>query len=174
MKRSLFLVACLAVLLALVMSSAGAAPSGTVPIAGGSTELSFAGTFTVTGFAAQDKQLTLQGTLDGPLASSNGGVEADLSDLPVQLQVDAVDPTCQPPQVTVATEATTVAIPGFDAITLEPLTLLRPVDPADTTLAEQVCQVANDIDQHGKLKGKRLTDAVDALNALGGTWQLAR
>ena len=173
MKRSLFLVACLAVLLAMVMSSAGAAPGGTVPIAGGSTELSFAGTFTVTGFAAQDKQLTLQGTLSGPLASSNGGIEADLSDLPVQLVVDTVDPTCEPPEVDVATEATTVAIPGFDAITLERLTLLRPVDPADTTLAEQVCQVANDADQHGKLKGKRLTDAVDALNALGGTWQLA-
>ena len=62
---------------------------------------------------------------------------------------------------------------AMQAITLEPLTLLRPVDPADTTLAEQVCQVANDIDQHGKLKGKRLTDAVDALNALGGTWELA-
>jgi hypothetical protein len=66
-----------------------------------------------------------------------------------------------------------VAIPGFDAITLERLTLLRPVDPADTALAEQVCQVAAHADPHGKLKGKRLTDAVDALNALGGTWQLA-
>lgn len=173
MKRSLFLVACLAVLLAVVMSSAGAAPSGTVPIAGGSTELSFTGTLTVTGFAAQDKQLTLQGTLNGPLANSNGGVEADLSDLPVQLVVDTVDPACEPPQVTVATEATTVAIPGFDTITLEPLTILRPVDPADTALAEQICQVANDIDQHGKLKGKRLTEAVEALSALGGTWQLA-
>ena len=173
MKRSLFLTACLAALLTLVMSSAGAAPSGSVPIAGGSTELSFSGTFTVTGFAAQDKQLTLQGTLNGPLASSNGGVEADLSDLPAQLVVDTVDPTCQPPQATVATEAATVAIPGFAAITLEPLTLLRPVDPADTALAEQVCQVANDADQHGKLKGKRLTEAVEALNALGGTWQLA-
>ena len=42
----------------------------------------------------------------------------------------------------------------MQAITLEPLTLLRPVDPADTTLAEQVCQVANDADQHGKLKGQ--------------------
>jgi hypothetical protein len=30
-----------------------------------------------------------------------------------------------------------------------------------------------DIDQYGKLKGKRLTEAVEALNALGGTWQLA-
>jgi hypothetical protein len=173
MKRSLFLVACLAALLALVMSSAGAAPSGTVPIAGESRELSFTGTLTVTGFAAQDKQLILEGTLNGPLSSSNGGVEADLGDLLVQLQVDTVDPSCEPPQVTVATEATTVAIPGFDTITLERLTLLRPVDPADTALAEQVCQVANDADQHGKLKGKRLTDAVEALNALGGTWQLA-
>jgi hypothetical protein len=173
MKRSLFLVACLATLLAVVMSSAGAAPGGTVPITGGGAELSFTGTLTVTGFAAQDKQLTLQGALNGPLASSNGGIEADLSDLPAQLTVDTVDPACQPPQVTVATEATAVAIPGFDAITLERLTLLRPVDPADTALVEQVCQVANGIDQHGKLKGKRLTDAVDALNALGGTWQLA-
>jgi hypothetical protein len=173
MKRSLFLVACLAALLALVMSSAGAAPSGTVPIAGESRELSFTGTFTVTGFAAQDKQLTLEGTLNGPLSSSNGGVEADLGDLLVQLVVDTVDPSCEPPQVIVATEATTVAIPGFDTITLERLALLRPVDPADTALAEQVCQVANDADQHGKLKGKRLTDAVEALNALGGTWQLA-
>ena len=173
MKRSLFLVACLATMLTVVMSPAGAAPSGTVPIAGGSTELSFAGTFTVTGFAAQAKQLTLQGTLNGPLSSSNGGVEADLSDLPVQLQVDTVEPTCEPPKVGVGIEPTTLAIPGFDAITLEPLTLLRPVDPADTALAEQVCQVANDADQHGKLKGKRLTEAVDALNALGGTWQLA-
>jgi hypothetical protein len=173
MKRSLFLVACLAVLLAVVMSSAGAAPSGTVPIAGGGAELSFTGTLTVTGFAAQDKQLTLEGTLNGPLANSNGGVEADLSDLPAQLVVDAVDPTCQPPQVTVAIEATTVAIPGFATITLERLSLLRPVDPADTALAEQVCQVANDADQYGKLKGKRLTEAVEALNALGGTWQLA-
>jgi hypothetical protein len=84
-----------------------------------------------------------------------------------------IDPTCEPPQVTISTEVTAVAIPGFDAISLERLALLRPVDPADTALAEQICQVANDADQHGKLKGKRLTDAVDALNALGGTWQLA-
>jgi hypothetical protein len=173
MKRSLFLVACLATLLATVMSSAGAAPGGAVPIVGGSTELSFTGTFTLTGFAAQDKQLHLEGTLNGPLATSNGGIEADLSDLPAQLPVDTIDSTCQPPQVTIATEATTVAIPGFDGITLEPLTLLRPVDPADTALVEQVCQVANDADHHGKLKGKRLTEAVDALNAFGGTWQLA-
>jgi hypothetical protein len=27
-------------------------------------------------------------------------------------------------------------------------------------------------DQPGKLKGRRLAEAVDALNALGGTWQL--
>jgi hypothetical protein len=173
MKRSLFLVVCLAALLAMVMSSAGAAPGGTVPITGGGAELSFTGTLTVTGFAAQNRQLTLEGTLNGPLASSNGGIEADLSDLPAQLQVDTVDPVCQPPQVTVATRATSVAIPGFDAITLERLTILRPVDPADTALVEQLCQVANDIDQHGKLKGKFLNEAVDALNALGGTWQLA-
>ena len=44
---------------------------------------------------------------------------------------------------------------------------------AEVAQAEQVCQVTADADQHGKLKGKRLTDAVDALNALGGTWQLA-
>ena len=56
-----------------------------------------------------------------------------------------------------------MAIPGFDAISLERLALLRPVDPA---LAEQICQVANDADQHGKLKGKRLTDAVDASTPL--------
>ena len=173
MKRSLFLMACLATMLTVVMSSAGAAPSGTVPVAGGSTELSFTGTFTVTRFVAEDRRLQLEGTLNGPLSSSNGGVEADLSDLRVQLVVDTVDPICQPPQVTVATAATTVAIPGFDAITLEPLTLLRPVEPADSALAEQVCQVANDTDRHGKLKGKRLTDAVDALNGLDGTWQLA-
>jgi hypothetical protein len=66
-----------------------------------------------------------------------------------------------------------VAIPGFDAINLERLSLVRPVDPADTALVEQVCQVAADVDQHGKLKGRRLTEAVDALNALGGTWQPA-
>lgn len=173
MKRSLFLVACLAALLGLVMSSAGAAPGGTVPIAGASTELSFTGSFTVTGFAAEDKQLGLAGTLKGPLSSANGGIEADLSDLPVQLEVDTVDPTCDPPQVVIGIQATSVVLLGFGTITLEPLNLVRPVDPADTALVEQVCQVASDIDQHGKLKGKRLTDAVDALNALGGTWQLA-
>jgi hypothetical protein len=56
----------------------------------------------------------------------------------------------------VATATATVAIPGFDAITLEGLALVRPVDPADTALAEQVCQVASDIDGHSKLKGRRL------------------
>jgi hypothetical protein len=173
MKRSLFVAACLAVLLTVVMTSAGAAPGGTVPIAGASAELSFTGTFTVTGFATLDKQLSLEGTLNGPLSSSNGGVEADLSGLPAQLLVDTIDPSCQPPQVTLVTEATPVALPGFDTITLEGLSLLRPVDPADTALVGQVCQVANDLVQHGKLKGKRLAEAVDALNALGGTWQLA-
>jgi hypothetical protein len=173
MKRSLVLAASLVALLAVAMTSAGADPGGTVPVTGGSTELSFTGTFTVTRFVAEDKQLQLQGTLNGPLSSSNGGVEADLSDLPAQLPVEVVDPVCQPPQVTVATATATVAIPGFDAITLESLTLVRPVDPADTALAEQVCQVASDIDAHGKLKGRRLADAVDALNALGGTWQLS-
>jgi hypothetical protein len=172
MKRSLTIAACVAALLA-VMGSAGAAPGGTVPIAGGSAELSFAGTFTVTGFAALDKQLSLEGTLNGPLSSSNGGVEADFSDLPVQLPVDAVEPTCEPPQVTIETGATSAPIPGFDAITLEGVALLRPIDPADTSLAEQVCQIANDFARHDKLKAKRLAEAVDALNALGGTWELA-
>jgi hypothetical protein len=171
MKRSLFLAACLAALLTVVMSSAGAAPGGTVPIAGASTELSFTGTFTVTGFVAQDKRLQVAGTLNGPLSSSNGGVEADLSDLPAQLLVDTVDPSCDQPRVTLGTEPTTVEIPGFDAIVLDPLTLVRVIDPADTALVEQVCQVANDVEQHGKLKGKRLAEAVEALNALGGTWQ---
>ena len=82
-------------------------------------------------------------------SSTGEQTEAHHLDVPAQLQVDTVDPTCEPPQVTIATEATTVAIPGFDTITLEPLTLLRPVDPADTALVEQACQVANDIDQHG-------------------------
>ena len=173
MKRSLFLAASLVALLALAMTSAGADPAGTVPVAGGGSELSFTGTFTVTRFVAEDKQLQLQGTLDGPLSSSNGGVEADLSELPAQLPVDTVDLACQPSQVTVATASATVAIPGFGAITLEGLALVRPVDPADTALAEQVCQVASDIDGHSKLKGRRLAEAVDALNALGGTWQLS-
>ena len=66
-----------------------------------------------------------------------------------------------------------MAVPGFDAIVLERLALVRQVDPADTALVEQLCQVAADLDQHGKLKGRRLAEAVDALNALGGTWQLA-
>jgi hypothetical protein len=173
MRRSLFLVACLAALLTAVMSPAGAAPGGTVPVAGGTTELSFTGTFTVTGFAALDRQLQVTGTLNGPLSSSNGGIEADLSDLPAQLPVDTVDPSCDPPQVTIEVAAATVAVPGFDAIVLERLALVRPVDPADTALVEQLCQVAADLDQHGKLKGRRLAEAVDALNALGGTWQLA-
>jgi hypothetical protein len=111
------------------------------------------------------------GTLNGPLSSSNGGIEADLSELPARLLVDAVDPSCDPPRVTLGIEATAVAIPGFDTITLDPLTLVRVVDPADTALVEQVCQVANDVEQHGKLKGKRLAEAVEALNGLGGTWQ---
>ena len=43
-----------------------------------------------------------------------------------------------------------------------------------SALVEQVCQAAEDLgNQPGKLKGRRLADAVDALNALGGTWQLA-
>jgi hypothetical protein len=65
------------------------------------------------------------------------------------------------------------AVPGLEPITLERLTLVRPIDPADTALVEEVCQVAAEVDQHGKLKGKRLAQAVDTLNALGGTWQLA-
>jgi hypothetical protein len=80
----------------------------------------------------------------------------------------------QPPQVTITTQATSIQIPGFDEITLERLTLLRSVGPADTTLVEQVCQAADDLgDQPGKLRGKRLAEVVNALNALGGTWQLA-
>jgi hypothetical protein len=125
----------------------------------------------VSGFVAQDKRLLVAGTLNGPLSSSNGGVEADLSDLPAQLLVDTVDLSCDQPRVTLGTEPTTVALPGFDPITLDPLTLVRVIDPADTALVEQVCQVANDVEQHGKLKGKRLAEAVEALNALGGTWQ---
>ena len=173
MKRGLTVTAVAAVLLA-VMASAGAAPGGTVPITAGSTELSFAGTLTVTGFGVLQRQPTLEGTLNGPLSSSNGGVEADLSDLPVELVLDDITATCQPPQVTVTTQATSVPILGFGDLTLESVTLVRPVDPADTTLVDQVCQAAADLaDQPGKLKGRRLTDAVDALNALGGTWQLA-
>jgi hypothetical protein len=54
------------------------------------------------------------------------------------------------------------------------VTLLRPIDPADTALVDQVCQIANDLDnQHGTLKDKRLVEAVDAHNALGGVRQLA-
>ena len=173
MKRGLTITAVAAVLLA-VMASAGAAPSGVVPITGASTELSFTGTLTVTGFGVLNKQLSLEGTLNGPLSSSNAGVEADLSDLPVHIVLDGVAPTCQPPQVTITTQVTSVPIPGFDDITLDSLTLLRPVDPADTTLVDQICQAADDLsNQPGKLRGKRLAEAVDALNALGGTWQLA-
>jgi hypothetical protein len=173
MKRSLFLAACLVALLSLAMTSAGADPSGTVPVAGGSAELSFTGTFTVTRFVAEGRQLRLEGTLNGPLSSSNGGVEADLSDLVAQLPVGTVEPVCEPPQVTVTTEAATVTVPGFEAITLEGLALVRTVDPADTILASQVCEIAGDLDAHTKLKGRRLAEAVDALNALGGTWQLS-
>jgi hypothetical protein len=176
MTRTPLLVACLAGLLAgllaVTMTSAGAAPGGTVPIAGGNAELSFAGTFTVTGFGVADKRLRLQGTLSGPLTGSYGDA-ADLADLPAQLLVETVEPACEPPGVTVATGATTVAVPGFDAITLPGLVLVRPVDPADTSLVETVCQLAGEADQRSKLKGRRLADAVDALNALGGTWQLA-
>ena len=173
MKRGLTITAVAAVLLA-VMASAGAAPSGVVPITGASTELSFTGTLTVTGLGVLHKQPSLEGTLNGPLSSSNAGVEADLSDLPVQLPLEDVTPTCQPPQVTITTQPTSVPIPGFGDLTLESLTLLRPVDPADTALVDQICQAADDLgDQPGKLKGKRLAEAVDALNALSGTWQLA-
>ena len=44
--------------------------------------------------------------------------------------------TCQPPQVTITTQTTSIPIPGFDDITLDHLTLLRPVDPADTELVD--------------------------------------
>jgi hypothetical protein len=106
-------------------------------------------------------------------ACSSYGVAADLADLPAQLVVETVEPACEPPGVTVATEATTVAVPGFDAITLPGLVLVRPIDPADSSLVETVCQLAGEADQRSKLKGRRLANAVDALNALGGTWQLA-
>jgi hypothetical protein len=88
--------------------------------------------------------------------------------------LDEVVATCQPPQVTITTQTSSIPIPGFDDITLDHLTLLRPVDPADTALVDQVCQAVDDLTtQPGKRKGKRLTEAADALNALGGTWQLA-
>jgi hypothetical protein len=81
--------------------------------------------------------------------------------------------TCQPPQVSVTTQATSIPVPGFDNLTLERVTLLRPVDPADTALVDQVCQAAADLaNQPAKRRGKRLAEAADALNALGGTWQL--
>ena len=171
MKRGLTITAVAAVLLA-VMASAGAAPEGSVPITGGSTELSFTGTLTVTGFGVLSRQPSLEGTLTGPLSSSNGGVEADLSDLPVQLVLDDITATCQPPQVTIITQVASVPVLGFGDLTLESVTLVRAVDPADTTLVDQVCQAADDLaNQPGKLKGRRLAEAVDALNALGGTWQ---
>ena len=101
-------------------------------------------------------------------------MEADLSDLPVELVLDDITPTCEPPQVTITTQATPVPVPGFGDLTLESVTLVRSVDPADTTLVDQVCQAAADLaNQSGKLRGKRLAQVVDALNALGGTWQLA-
>jgi hypothetical protein len=78
------------------------------------------------------------------------------------------------PQVTITTQATSIPIPGFDDITLGRLTLLRTVEPADTAVVDQVCQAVDDLaNQPGKRKGKRLAEAADALNALGGTWQLA-
>ena len=135
MKRVVLVAVVLVAGLTLAMTSAGAAPGGTVPVAGSGPELSFSGTLTVTGFAAVDKQLTLEGTLVGPLTTS-GGTAVDLKDLPVQLPVDTLVATC-------------------------------------AALADQVCQAAADLQGHGRLKGRRLGDAVDALNALGGIWQLA-
>jgi hypothetical protein len=171
MKRTLVVAACLTLLLVVSMHAAGADPGGTVPISGGSPELSFTdGSLTVTGFAAKDGQLGLEGTLRGQL--SGLGVAAEVSDLPVQLPLDAPTVTCEPPQVTVATVTTTVPIPGFDPITLDSVTLTRTIDPADTSTVEQACQAADDLAKHAnKLKGKRLADAVEALNALGGTWE---
>ena len=170
MKRSLFVAACLAVSLVIVISPAGADPSGTVPISGSSPEQSFSGTLTVTGFAAADKQLTLEGTLNGPI-NNNGGVAADVSNLPVQLPVGALITTCQPPNLTVNIAATSVPIPGFDPIVLDSVTLVRPIDPTDTSVVEQLCQLGDDL-HGGRLKGKRLAQVVDDLNTLGGTWQL--
>jgi hypothetical protein len=170
MRRAVLVVACLAAGLTLAMTSAGATPGGTVPVAGSGPELSFSGTLTVSGFAVLGRQVALEGTLNGPLTSS-GGVTVDLSDLPVQLPLDSLAATCEPPEVAVATAATTVPILGFDPITLDGLGLRRPVDPADTALVEQVCAAAAELQGHGKLKGRRLADAVDALNALGGTWE---
>ena len=171
MIRIVLVAACLAAGLTLAMTSAGAAPGGTVPVAGSGPELSFTGTLTVTGFTQVDKQLSLEGTLNGPLTST-GGVTVDLSDLPVQLPLERVTPTCEPPQVAVVTEATPVPILGFDPVTLDSLALRRVVDPADTALVDQVCQAAADLQGHGKIKGRRLSDAVDALNALGGIWEV--
>ena len=168
MKRTLVVAACLAAVLAAWIGTADADPAGTIPISGHTAELSFSGTLTITGFAAVDGQLDLEGTLDGPLTGTLGQ-GADVTNLPVALPVDAVTPTCAPPQVTVVTAAALAPVPGFDAITLDSVALVRPVDAADTALVEQVCQAA-DLAGHGKLKGRRLTQAVDALNALGGTW----
>jgi hypothetical protein len=169
MKRVVLVAAILVAGLALAMTSAGAAPGGTVPAAGSGPELSFTGTFTVTGFAAADRRISLEGTLNGPLTST-GGVAVDVSDLPVQLPLDTIAATCEPPEVTVVTAATAVPVPGFDAITLDSLALRRVVDPADASLVDKVCQAATDL-QDRKLRGRRLDDAVAALNALGGTWE---
>jgi hypothetical protein len=106
--------------------------------------------------AASVKLLKVRVTLS---SSSNGGIEADLSELAARLPVATVEPACEPPQVTVTTEAATVTVPGFGVITLEGLALVRPVDPADTTLTGQVCEIAGDLDAHTKLKGRRLADA---------------
>jgi hypothetical protein len=172
MRRAVLVVACLAAGLTLAMTSAGAAPGGTVPVGGSGPELSFSGTLTLTGFTAVDKQVALQGILNGPLTSS-GGVAVDVSDLPVELPLDSLTATCEPPEVRVVSAATAVPIVGFDPVTLDSLALRRPVDPADTALVDQVCAAAGELQDHGKLKGRRLADAVDALNALGGTWEAA-
>lgn len=171
MKRSLFVTVCLAVALTIVIGPAGADPGGTVPIGGSSPEQSFSGTLTVTGFAAADKQLTLEGILNG-LISNNGGVAADVSNLPVQLPVEDLTATCESPKLTIVVAATSVPIPGFDPIILDSVALVRPIDPTDTSVVEQVCQLGDDLHSGGKLKGKRLVQAVDTLNALGGTWEL--
>jgi hypothetical protein len=171
MKRSLVVAVCLAVALTIVIGPAGADPGGTVPISGSSPEQSFSGTLTVTGFAAADKQLTLEGILNGPI-NNNGGVAADVSNLPVQLPVDDLTTTCEPPKLTIVVAATSVPIPGFDPIILDSVALIRPIDPTDTSVVEQLCQLGDDLHNGGKRKGKRLAQAVDTLNALGGTWEL--
>jgi hypothetical protein len=171
MKRSLVVAVCLAVALTIVIGPAGADPGGTVPISGSSPEQSFSGTLTVTGFAAADKQLTLEGILNGPI-NNNGGVAADVSNLPVQLPVDDLTTTCEPPKLTIVVAATSVPIPGFDPIILDSVALIRPIDPTDTSVVEQLCQLGDDLHNGGKRKRKRLAQAVDTLNALGGTWEL--